>query len=130
MIYLLDTDTCVFALKRDRKVLAQLARRSPEDLAVAAMTEAELAFGVLRSRDPETNARHVEAFLLPLERLPFDSAAARQHARLRHGLRASPIGERDLIIASTAAAHSATVVTHNQKEFARVPGLPVEDWSL
>jgi tRNA(fMet)-specific endonuclease VapC len=130
VIYLLDTDTCVFALKHQRRVLAQLARRSPDEIAVAAMTEAELAFGTLNSRDPETNARHVEAFLFPLQRLPFDSVAARHHARLRYALRASPIGERDLVIASTAVAQAATVVTHNRKEFGRVPGLPVEDWSV
>lgn len=48
----------------------------------------------------------------PLTRLPFDSPAAERHAQIRHTLLAQPIGERDLVIASTALAHGATLVTH------------------
>ena len=63
-----------------------------------------------------------------LARLPFDSEAAEHHAELCFALRAHPIGERDLIIASIAVAQGLALVTHNVREFSRVPALTVEDW--
>jgi len=59
----------------------------------------------------------------------FDRAAAGEHARLRYLLRYAPIGERDLLVAAIASANGLGVVTNNLAEFARVPGLTVEDWS-
>lgn len=128
-MYLLDTDTCVFALRHHPRIKREMTARSPADLAVSCMVEAELHSGARRSRDPEKRNADVIAFLSPLARLPFDSEAARKHAQVRHALSAQPIGERDLVIASTALAHAATLVTHNVREFGRVPGLSVEDWA-
>jgi len=127
-MYLLDTDICVYALRHHPRVVREMAVRSPADIAVPCMVEAELHFGALRSRDPEKGRSEVAAFLAPLGRQPFDSVAAWHHAQVRDALSARPIGERDLVIASTALAHRATLVTHNVGEFGRVPGLSVEDW--
>lgn len=93
------------------------------------MTEAELWYGAWRSRDPAGSRQSVAAFLAPLTRLPFDSEAAERHAELRFALRAQPIGERDLVIASVAVAQGLALVTHNTREFSRVPGLTVEEWT-
>jgi tRNA(fMet)-specific endonuclease VapC len=93
------------------------------------MNEAELWYGALNSQHPDRHIRDVEAFLAPFIVLPFDREAAKEHARLRMALRNMPIGERDLVIASVALAHRLTVVTHNQREFGRVPGLKTIDWS-
>lgn len=128
MSILLDTDTCVFALRRREAVLRHLRRHAPENVAVATMTEAELWYGAARSNAPTDRARDVTAFLAPLRRLAFDSAAAVEHARLRQELRHSPIGERDLVIASVAVSHRLTLVTHNVDEFSRIEGLRVVDW--
>ncbi|MFN8012801.1 MAG: type II toxin-antitoxin system VapC family toxin [Holophagaceae bacterium] len=130
MRYLLDTDTCVFALKHQADVRRRFGKVSPDDVAVSAMTLAELRYGSLRSKQPGKTWREVEAFLEPIRVLPFDEGAALAHAELRLALRAKPIGERDLVIASVAAARRLAVVTHNTREFARVPGLVCEDWSL
>jgi tRNA(fMet)-specific endonuclease VapC len=129
-MYMLDTDMCIFALRHHPIVKRRLGGCSPVDVAVASMTEAELYFGALRSRDPERSRSDVLAFLVPLKRAPFDTSCAELHAAYRQALIAQPIGERDLVIGSTAQAHGATLVTHNVREFSRIPGLVVEDWSL
>lgn len=130
MKFLLDTDTCIFALRHHAGVKAHFASLTPEDLVVSAMNEAELWYGALNSQHPEKHTADVEAFLRPLVVLPFDSEAAKEHARLGMALKNMPIGERDLVIASIASAHRLTVVTHNQKEFGRVPGLKTLDWAV
>ena len=129
MKHLLDTDTCVHALRHHPATIQHLRRLSPDDVAVASMTEAELWYGAWRSRDPARARRSVEAFLSPLIRFPFDSEAAERHAELRFALRAQPIGERDLVIASVAVAQGCALVTHNTREFSRVAGLALEDWT-
>ena len=127
-MYVLDTDTCVWALRQRALTYARVQEQSPDDLAVTAMTLAELYFGGLRSRDPGAARERVETLLAPLRVLPFDELAAAEHARIRHALTATPIGERDLVIAATVICHRATLVTGNRREFDRVPGLAVETW--
>ncbi len=131
MKYLLDTNTCVFALKQRSRVVEQLRECVPEDLGVAIITVAELWFGARKSVRPEATRREIDAFLKPFEVLPFDHEAADEYARLRFDLEriGRPIGERDLLIASIAVAHGLIVVTHNVSEFGRLAGLIVEDWS-
>ncbi|HEU4629567.1 MAG TPA: type II toxin-antitoxin system VapC family toxin [Gemmatimonadaceae bacterium] len=130
MRYLLDTDTCVWVLRERDPVFSRVRGTSPDDLAIATTTEAELRYGALHSREPVRNLVMVEAFTAaPISVLPFDRRAARVHAELRVALRTQPIGERDLVIASVALAHGLAVVTGNVHEFARVPGLAVEDWT-
>lgn len=129
MKYILDTDICIFALKQRMGVLKRLLRESPDDIAVSAMTEAELYFGALKSSQPERANTQVAAFLEPLAILPFDSDAARKHAEIRYALRGRPIGERDMVTAAIAAASGLALVTHNTREFARIEGLVLEDWA-
>lgn len=128
MKYLLDTDTCICLLRQNDTAWAHLERLTPEDVAISAMNEAELRYGALNSQDPAKRTQDVETFLAPILVLPFDGDAAREHARLRLALKSKPIGERDLVIASVASSHHLTVVTHNQREFGRVPGLKTIDW--
>jgi tRNA(fMet)-specific endonuclease VapC len=129
--YLLDTNTCIFALKRRDRVIERLKACSPQDVAVAIITVAELWFGARKSLRPQATRREIDAFLKPLAVLPFDHDAAEEYALLRFELQrvGRPIGERDLLIASVAAARRLVVVTHNVSEFGRAPGVTVEDWS-
>ena len=129
MKFLLDTDTCIFALRLRPQVRTHFEALAPEDLATSAMNEAELCYGALNSQNAQRHVRDVEAFLAPIKIFPFDREAAKEHARLRMALKQMPIGERDLVIASVALAHRLTVVTHNQREFGRVPGLKTVDWA-
>jgi tRNA(fMet)-specific endonuclease VapC len=129
--HLIDTNTCIAVLRQKKAVLARLLRHSPDDIAIASMSMAELWFGALKSSDPARGRALADAFMEPFQALPFDDAAAESYARVRILLesRGTPIGERDLIIASTALAHGLIVVTNNTREFGRVDGLTVEDWS-
>jgi tRNA(fMet)-specific endonuclease VapC len=131
MTYVLDTNTCIAALRDDAAVLSRLLRVPPDRVAVSAMTVAELWFGALKSDHPARGRATADAFLAPFRRLAFDEAAAEHYATARRHLesRGTPIGERDLVIAATALAHDLTVITNNTREFRRVPGLRVEDWS-
>ena len=128
MTRLLDTNVCVWLLRGRPGVRARAAMHAPSSLAIASMTESELRYGVLNGLDP-TSMAPVDVLLAQFRVLPFDRVAARAHAIARHALRRQPIGERDLVIASVALAHGLTVATGNVREFARVPGLAVEDWT-
>jgi tRNA(fMet)-specific endonuclease VapC len=130
VIYLLDSDICIEALRRREPVASRVAQASPADLTMASMTRAELEFGVLRHPNPKGARLRLDRLLsAPIEVLPFDSRAAPIHARVRDALRDRPIGPHDLIIASVALAHGLTLVTHNTSEFRRVPDLTIEDWT-
>lgn len=129
MKYILDTDICIFALKQRMGVLQRLLQESPDDIAVSAMTQAELTFGAIKSANPERARPQVAAFLEPVMVLPFDSEAAQKHAEIRYAIRSSPIGERDMVTAAIAVANGLTLVTHNTREFSRVEGLALEDWA-
>jgi tRNA(fMet)-specific endonuclease VapC len=130
LIYLLDTNTCVHAIKRHPEVLRNLEERTPDDFAVSAITLAELWFGAAKSSRPQRTRESVDAFLRPFEILSFEARAAGGYAEIRLQLEKEgrPIGERDLLIGAIARSRRLTVVTHNVREFSRIQGLPVEDW--
>ncbi len=130
MTYLLDTNICIYAIKRMPAVLRRLQERLPDDFGVSAITVAELWFGAAKSSRPRTTRKAVDAFLKPFEMLSFAGEAAEEYAGIRLQLERAgqPIGERDLLIAAIAKARRLTVVTHNVREFSRVSGLKVEDW--
>jgi len=129
--HLLDTDICIEALRRrSAPLLQRLRERSPLDLAVSAITEAELRFGALKSAASARNDAAVDAFLRPFNILPFDRQCVPAYARLRAALEraGARIGALDQVIAAQAATFGLVVVTNNVREFRRVPGLRVENW--
>ncbi len=102
------------------------------DIRLCAPVKAELLYGALRSADPAKNLLRVGNFVQPFAGLPFDDLAADRFARLRRDLESqgTMIGPYDLQIAAIALANALTLVTHNTKEFSRVPGLILEDWEV
>jgi len=128
---LLDTDTCIYALKRNASVLERLLSRSRSDIAVSVITEAELRTGAAKSSSPEKTSHLLENFLRPLTVVEFTSADATTYARLRAKLEraGTPIGPLDTLIAAQAVSRKLVLVTNNQREFGRVPGLRLENWS-
>jgi tRNA(fMet)-specific endonuclease VapC len=128
--FVLDTNTCIYALKLEGRVVERLRDHSPDDLGVTIITVAELWFGAQKSARPAAARREMDGFLEPFEVLLFEREAAEAYARSRAALErmGRPIGERDLLIASIALARGLAVVTHNVSEFKRVPGLKTEDW--
>jgi tRNA(fMet)-specific endonuclease VapC len=133
MRYLIDTNIIIFALKSGQSVSAHRLKMIPiRDQCVCSVVEAELMHGAHKYDHPQRREALVIGFLSPYASLPFDSAAARHYADIRHNLeqRGLIIGNNDLMIAAIARANDLTVVTHNPDEFKRVPGLQVEDWSV
>ncbi len=131
MAFLLDTDTCIYALKQDADVLRELLSKSRTDISISVMTEAELRTGAAKSSSPAKTLRLVENFLHPLAILEFTSADAIAYAHVRAKLEraGTPIGPLDTIIASQAISRDLTLVTNSEREFRRVSGLRVENWS-
>ncbi|MEP7012811.1 MAG: type II toxin-antitoxin system VapC family toxin [Acidobacteriota bacterium] len=132
MIYLLDTDISSYIMKRFTPALVERVRRfSVRELKVSAVTVFELEFGILRSDRGDSLRRVVQAFLENVEILPWTPAAAVHSGAIRAELAnaGKPIGAYDLQIAGHARSLGATLVTHNQNEFSRIPGLRWEDWA-
>lgn len=132
MRYLLDTDTCIFIINfRPATVRRKLESQTIGDVAISTVTVSELAYGAAKSQHREKNRATLEKFLLPLEVLVYDAAAACSYGEIRAQLEkdGTPIGPMDLMIAAHALAAGLTVVTNNTKEFRRVPSLQVEDWT-
>ncbi len=130
MRYVFDTNTCIYALKLQGRVVERMRDHLPSEIAITTITLAELWFGARKSTRSVAVRQEVDAFLEPFDVLPFDRVAADTYARVRFDLEriGRPIGERDLLIASVALARDLTVVTHNLGEFTRVVELKTEDW--
>jgi tRNA(fMet)-specific endonuclease VapC len=92
--------------------------------------KAELLFGARNSGSVTENLALLARFFAPLASLPFDDACAEHYGAIRADLTraGSPIGPNDLLIAATARAHNATLVTHNVRALSRVTGLRIADW--
>ena len=130
MKYLLDTNVCIALLRGNPGVIKRLRAVPPDDCGVSMISTFELFSGVERCRDPERERLKVEALLAPLHLLPFDGEASLRAAQVRWNLekQGRVIGPYDLLLAGQALSLDVTFVTRNTKEFARVPGLALEDW--
>lgn len=131
MKFLLDTDTCIYALKRNEKVLRQLLSTPREEVAVSVITEAELRTGAAKSSAPVRTLHLIENFLSPMTVLDFTSDDAVTYANVRAKLEraGTPIGPLDTLIASQAVARRLTLISNNEREFRRVASLNVGNWS-
>jgi len=129
-VFLLDTDTCIYALKQDRDVLQQLLSKTRDEVFVSVITEGELRTGAEKSSSRAKTLRFVENFLRPLTILEFTSQDAIVYAQVRAKLEraGTPIGPLDTLIASQAVARQLRLVSNNEREFRRVSGLHVENW--
>jgi tRNA(fMet)-specific endonuclease VapC len=129
--YLLDTNIASYVIKgsfprvRDRLLKVPMA-----EVGISAVTEAELRFGIARKPEAVKLRTAVEEFLLRVEVLPWDSAAAEQYAEVRADLERTgkPMGNMDLMIAAHALAAQVVLVTHDHV-FRRIKRLKIEDWT-
>ncbi|HYR18104.1 MAG TPA: type II toxin-antitoxin system VapC family toxin [Myxococcales bacterium] len=131
MKYLLDTDTCIYALKQNAAVLERMLSRSRADVAVSVITEAELRTGAAKSSSPVKTMRLVENFLRPLTIVELTSSDAASYANVRAKLEraGTPIGPFDTLIAAQAVGRKLILVSNNEREFGRVSGLRLENWA-
>ena len=131
MKFLLDTNICIYIIKNNpSEVRKHFLNVAPRDIGISSVTVAELQYGVEKSLAKEKNASALESFLLPLQILAFDLGAALAYGKIRVALehKGIPIGGMDMLIAAQAMAHDLSLVTHNMKEFQRIPGLKCVTW--
>ena len=128
---MLDTDTCVFVLRRSSDaILARIQAVPVAQQVVSAVTYAELLYGVQLASKRKANQAAVDALVRHVAILEWSQEAARHYAEIRADLKkkGSMIGANDLFIAAHARSLGAIVVTNNTSDFARVKGLRIENW--
>ena len=130
MSVLVDTNICIAWLKGDAAVRDAWLALDPDELMLSSVVRAELLFGARHSRKVAENLQRLEVLFSAMRSVPFDDAAAGHYGLLRAQLTATGrlIGPNDLMMASTALANDATLVTPNQAEFSRVVGLRIVEW--
>ena len=128
--YLLDTNICIYTLKQRPAHIRERFNRHAAHLAISSVVLADLLYGAEKSSRPEHNLEQVERFATRLDVLPFDDLAAVHYGQIRAALERSGqgIGPYDLMIAGHARSRGLTLVTNNEREFSRVPGLLLENW--
>ncbi len=133
MIYMLDTDICIYIIKRKPlRILKRLELIQPDQLSLSAITFAELMNGAKKSQRVEANVSRLNALGEILEICSFDQQAAVVYGDVRSSLekRGEVIGAHDLLIAAHALSLDRTLVTNNEREFKRVEGLKVDNWAV
>ena len=130
MSFLIDTSVCVGAIRRLPDVERRLRGYDPSDLAVSVVTVLELLFGAGISQIPELNRQQVEGFLAGMMVLDIKRDVAERAATTRVLMRRSglSVSDFDLLIAATAMVYDRTLMT-GDRNFLRIPGLTVEDWT-
>lgn len=132
MTYMLDTNTCIYAIKRKpEQVFTRIKENIENGLCISSITLAELEHGIAKSDYPEKNKTSLTKFLTILNVLLFDEAAAREYGKICACLqkKGTSIGTMDMLIAGHARSKDYTIVTNNVREFERVTGLKIENWA-
>jgi tRNA(fMet)-specific endonuclease VapC len=130
--YMLDTDISSYVMNQSNpSVLRRLQAVAVNDVCVSAITRSELEYGVAVSPRRDRDQRNLEIFLQHIQVLDYPSDASSDYAQIRALLktRGTMIGANDLLIAAHARCLGLTLVTNNTREFARVPGLKIENWA-
>lgn len=131
-MYLLDTNICIYAMKGIYPTIGQkFLAIEPDKILISSVTIGELEYGAAKSRWGIRTREVMCSFLANYEILPFGENDTIHFGRFRAALAISgtPIGAYDVMIAAQVVARNLTVVTHNVREFSRVPGLQWEDWT-
>lgn len=129
-MYVLDTNTLIYFFKGMGKVADRLLSESPRTMGIPAIVVFELQVGIQKSSSPRKRIGQLREVTSAVRILPFGEREADSAALIRVRLesRGASIGPYDILIAGTALAHRATLVTHNTTEFGRIPNLSIEDW--
>ena len=133
MIWMLDTNILVYFTNRKpgfEKIARRMSGRSPGEVRMSAITLAELRFGIARGEFRAQNEAALEGLLEFLQVDDFPAGAAGDFGEIKSTLLSGgkPIGAYDLLIAAHARHIKAVLVTNNEREFSRVPGLSVQNW--
>ena len=133
MKYFLDTNIIIYALNgKYPAILPHFEQVPVMAIAIPSAVLAEIEYGARKSRDYTKTIQLYRKFLHPFEVAPFTQYAAECYGQIRADLetKGQVIGANDLLISATAMAENGTLVTHNTREFSRIAGLAVEDWTV
>ncbi|MGD0797244.1 MAG: type II toxin-antitoxin system VapC family toxin [Acidobacteriaceae bacterium] len=132
MLYMLDTDTCIFITRpNNAKVANRFRGHRKGDLSISVVTYGELRVGAEKSDRYPDSLTSLEIFIQAVPVIPMDPEVASFYGRVRSDLerRGKIIGANDLWIASHCLQLGLTLVTNNEREFRRIPNLPIENWT-
>jgi tRNA(fMet)-specific endonuclease VapC len=129
-MWVLDTNTLIYFFKGEGNVAKEILARSPSDIGIPSIVLYELEVGIAKSTAPRKRMGQLGELTAVVQTLRFGAAEARVSATIRSNLekKGKPIGPYDVLIAGTAKACNATLVTRNTREFKRVQGLVLENW--
>jgi tRNA(fMet)-specific endonuclease VapC len=129
-MYVLDTNTLIYFFRGQGNVAQNLWQQQPQKIGLSAIVLFELKVGIAKSTSPQKRQQQLQTILDTVQFLPFGLAEVDQAANIRVALEKEglSIGTNDILIAATALANQAILVTHNTKEFGRIPQLQIEDW--
>ncbi len=131
--YLLDTNACIALINNpDSPVYTRFAQVKPSQIRLCAIVKAELLFGAMKSQQREKSLQILRKFFAGTKSMDFNDGAAQKFGEIKAHLQqqGTLIGPFDTLIAAIALEHDLTLVTHNIREFARVPDLQLEDWQI
>ncbi len=131
MEYLLDTNICIYIIKKKpMNVFDKFRGLSMGSIAISSITLAELQYGITKSSSPIKNQQALDTFLTPIEILDFGYDATVEYGIIRTELerKGTLIGSLDMLIAAHAKSFNLTLVTNNEKEFEHIIGLKIENW--
>jgi tRNA(fMet)-specific endonuclease VapC len=131
-VYMLDTDISSYIMKRsDEAVLERLQSVPISDVCVSAITRSELVYGIEVSPRRQQDQRALDAYLRHVAVLDYPGEASLDYGQIRADLKGkgTMIGANDLLIAAHARCLGLTLVTNNTREFGRVQGLKIENWT-
>ena len=127
--YMLDTNMCIYLMKNQPKEVAQrFAQCYVGDVVISSITYAELVYGVAVSANPEQEEINLASLVEDIQVAPFDLAAGMAYGPIRLATRDTKKDALDKLIAAHALSLNAIVVTNNTRDFARYPGLAIENW--
>jgi tRNA(fMet)-specific endonuclease VapC len=132
MKYMLDTNICIYIIKRKpQAVIERFLRTDISQIGLSSITLSELLYGVSKSSKPGQNQMALMQFVAPMEILPYGDDPAQYYGNLRVHLekQGTPIGVLDMLIAAHALSTACTLITNNEKEFSRIPNLKIENWA-
>ncbi|MBR3288372.1 MAG: type II toxin-antitoxin system VapC family toxin [Lachnospiraceae bacterium] len=131
MIYMLDTNICIYILKnKNDKLIQKFSKCNFEDIGISSIVYSELIYGVEKSLKKDENMKNLLKFLSSIIICDYDVEAANEYGRIRSALEQSGkvIGSMDMLIAAHACAKKLTLITNNEREFKRIKTLKVENW--
>src|SRR5947209_3725401 len=128
--YMLDTNICIYIIKNRPAELRDRFNSLADQLCISVVTLAELIHGAEKSARPHQNLSVIEQFCARLDVLAFGERAAVHYGQLRAELERAgqPVGIHDMMIGGHARSEGLIIVTNNEREFERMPGLRAENW--